>query len=238
MRTLPPQQAESATPTPPSVEQVAQFRRQMEEQNCGFRKAEQLAGNIGYLKLDTFRGAEVCEHTVSAAMTFVAGTQGLILDLRDNGGGAPGMVALVASYLFEPRTHLGDLWTRHSGRTEEIWTRDSVVGRRFGGDKPVYILTSSRTFSGAEEFTYDLRALRRAIVVGETTGGGAHLVRGQRIDDHFMIDVPYARSINPTTRTNWEGVGVEPDVKVPASDALTTAQRLLRERTARNGPGT
>jgi C-terminal processing protease CtpA/Prc len=108
-----------------------------------------------------------------------------------------------------------------------------VPGRRFGGEKPIYVLTSARTFSGAEEFTYNLKSLKRATIIGETTGGGAHPVNGHRIDEHFSIGVPFARAINPITHTNWEGVGVKPDISVPAGDALATAQRLLRENARR-----
>lgn len=206
------------------------MRREMDEINCGFRKAEQLDGNVGYLKFNMFAPPEICGPTASAAMNFLAGTRALILDLRDNGGGSPSMVAFVASYLFDRRTHINDLWTRRTDSTQEFWTQDSVPGRRFGGEKPVYVLTSANTFSGAEEFAYDLKTLKRATIVGETTGGGAHPVRGRRIDDHFMIGVPFARAINPITHTNWEGVGVEPDVKVSASEALATAQKLLRQK--------
>ena len=141
------------------------------------------------------------------------------------------MVTYIASYLFSKRTHLNDLWERKSGGTEEFWTKDSLPGRKFGGEKPVYVLTASRTFSGAEEFSYDLKTQKRATIVGETTGGGAHPVSGHRIDEHFIIGVPMARAINPITHTNWEGVGVEPDVKVPAAEALTTAQKLIRQKT-------
>jgi len=141
------------------------------------------------------------------------------------------MVSYVASYLFSKRTHLNDIWERRSGQTEEFWTRDDVPGRKFGGEKPVYVLTSSHTFSGAEEFTYNLKTQKRATIVGETTGGGAHPVSGHRIDEHFIIGVPFARAINPITHTNWEGTGIEPDVKVPAADALTTALRMIREGT-------
>lgn len=105
-----------------------------------------------------------------------------------------------------------------------------VPGKKFGDGKPVYVLTSARTFSGGEEFTYDLKNLKRATIIGEKTGGGAHPVRGQRIDEHFMIGVPFARAINPITKTNWEGTGVEPDVKVPAAEALATAQKLAAEK--------
>jgi retinol-binding protein 3 len=227
---LPPQPPESAMPPKPSPDELAQMRREMDEMNCGFQKAEQLDGNVGYLKFDGFAPPEICGPTASAAMNFLAGTRALILDLRDNGGGTPRMVAFVASYLFDRRTHINDLWTRRTDSTQEFWTQDSVPGRRFGGEKPVYLLTSARTFSGAEEFAYDLKTLKRATIVGETTGGGAHPVRGRRIDDHFMIGVPFARAINPITHTDWEGVGVEPDVKVPASEALATAQKLLRDK--------
>ena len=231
-RSLPPEPASStgALPPAPSPEDQARERAFLDRINCGFVKAEQLPGNVGYLKFNTFADTAMCAPTASAAMTFLAGTRVLIIDMRENGGGSPGMVAFVSSYLFDRRTHLNDLWTRRTGKTEEFWTRDSVPGRRFGGEKPIYVLTSTRTFSGAEEFTYNLKNLKRATIIGETTGGGAHPVAGHRIDEHFIIGVPFARAINPITHTNWEGVGVKPDIIVPANDALATAQKLLREK--------
>jgi retinol-binding protein 3 len=231
-RPLPPEEPRpiGAPPRAPSPEDQAREREFLDRINCGFVKAEQLPGNVGYLKFNMFADTAICAPTASAAMTFLAGTRALIIDMRENGGGSPGMVAFVSSYLFDRRTHLNDLWTRRTGKTEEFWTRDSVPGRRFGGEKPIYVLTSARTFSGAEEFTYNLKNLKRATIVGETTGGGAHPVAGHRIDDHFIIGVPFARAINPITHTNWEGVGVKPDIMVPARDALATAQKLLREK--------
>jgi hypothetical protein len=225
VRAMPPQ---PATPAPPTSEDSARARAQMDALNCGFVKVEQLEGNVGYVKFNGFFDFDACGATASAAMNFVAGTRALIVDMRENGGGSPAMVSYVSSYLFSTRTHLNDIWNRRTGVTEEFWTRDDVPGRRFGGEKPVYVLTSAQTFSGAEEFTYDLKSLKRATIVGETTGGGAHPVSGHRIDEHFMIGVPFARAINPISHTNWEGVGVEPDVKVPAADALVTAQTLIR----------
>ena len=226
VRPIPPR---PATPPPPSPADSARMRAQMDELNCGFVKVEQLDGNVGYVKFNGFFDVGACGATASAAMNFVAGSRALIVDLRENGGGSPAMVAYVSSYLFSTRTHLNDLWTRRTGATEEFWTRDDIPGRRFGGEKPVYVLTSANTFSGAEEFSYNLKSLKRATIVGETTGGGAHPVSGHAIDEHFMIGVPFARAVNPITRTNWEGVGVVPDVKVPAADALTTALKLTRE---------
>ena len=216
-------------PPTPSPDAIAQQRRRMEQINCGFVKVEQLPGNVGYVKFNMFADVDICGPTASAAMNFVANADALIVDLRDNGGGQPKMVAYVTSYLFSKRTHLNDLWTRKTNATEEFWTQD-VPGKRLGDEKPVYVLTSKRTFSGAEEFTYNLKNLKRATIIGETTGGGAHPVSGQRIDEHFMIGVPFARAINPYSKTNWEGTGVEPDVKVPAADALTTAQKMAAEK--------
>ena len=219
----------SGAPRQPSPEDIARQRAQMDAENCGFRKAEVLEGNVGYLKFDFFASPDVCGATASAAMNFLAGTRALIIDLRENGGGSPPMVALVASYLLPPHTHINDLWTRSPDSTEQFFTRDSVAGRHYGADKPVYVLTSHDTFSGGEEFTYDLKTQKRATIIGETTGGGAHPVRGRRIDDHFMIGVPFARAINPITHTNWEGAGVEPDIKVPADQALSKAKELIRQ---------
>jgi len=229
---LPPDAPAASSGTSParSPEDARRERARLDEMHCGFTKVEVLSGNVGYVKVDLFADPVLCGATASAAMTFVAGTRALVLDLRDNGGGEPAMVSYIASYLFDQRTHLNDLWTRRTGTTEEFWTRDSIPGQRFGGAKPVYVLTSSHTFSGGEEFAYDLQQLKRATIVGETTGGGAHPMSSHRINDHFMITVPFARPVNPVTHTNWEGVGVEPDVKVPAVNALTTAQQRLQQK--------
>jgi hypothetical protein len=224
---IPPAPATGSAPPPDAV---ARYQRQMESINCGFVRAEQLANNVGYLKFNMFADPDVCGATASAAMNFLANVDALVIDLRDNGGGDPAMVAYISSYLFSKRTHLNDLWTRRTNETKEYWTNADVSGKRLADDKPVFVLTSSRTFSGGEEFTNNLKVLKRATIVGETTGGGAHPVGGQRINDHFIIGVPFARAINPYTKTDWEGTGVEPDVKVTAPDALTTALELVAEK--------
>jgi hypothetical protein len=219
------------SPGGPPPEAQARYRRQLEQSNCAFERVERLQGNVGYLKFNGFADPDICAPTASAAMSFLANVDALIIDLRENGGGSPAMVAYVSSYLFADRTHLNDLWERTSNRTTEYWTRTDVPGKRLA-DKPVFVLTSRRTFSGAEEFSYNLKSLKRATIVGETTGGGAHPVSGHRIDDHFSIGVPFARAINPVTKTNWEGTGVEPDVKVPAAEALAAALKLAAEKRA------
>ncbi|MDB6097440.1 MAG: hypothetical protein JWN58_143 [Gammaproteobacteria bacterium] len=215
----------------PGPEAIAQYRAAMQEANCGFEKVERLNGNIGYVKFNFFADPEICGGTATAAMNFVANVDALIFDLRQNGGGDPKMIALLSTYLFASQTHLNDLWERKSGETQQYWTLPYVAGRHLP-TVPVYVLTSHRTFSGGEEFSNNLKVLKRATIVGEVTGGGAHPVAGHRIDDRFTIGVPFARAINPTTKTNWEGVGVEPDVKVPAADALTAAQALASKELA------
>jgi hypothetical protein len=223
----------------PHEESAAERERQRawaSARNFGFEKAERLDGNIGYLELRGFMDAELAGETAAAAMTFLANTDALIIDLRRNGGGQPEMIALLSSYLFDKRTHLNDIYFRAENRTEEFWTRETVAGKRFGESKPVYVLTSSYTFSGAEEFSYNLKNLKRATIIGETTGGGAHPVRPHRINDHFSIGVPFARAINPITKTNWEGTGVKPDIETPASQALKVAQLAALKKVAEKTP--
>ena len=212
-----------------SPEEEAQFHKMLERTNCAFEKVEVLPRNIGYLKFNAFADPTFCGPTVVAAMNFLAHVDAIIFDLRENGGGDPKMIAFLSTYLFSEATHLNDLWERKGDVTHQYWTLPYVPGKRLDG-KPAYVLTSKETFSGAEEFSYNLKNLKRATIIGETTGGGAHPVSGHRIDDHFMIGVPFARAINPISKTNWEGTGVEPDVKVPAPDALATAQKLAAEK--------
>lgn len=203
--------------------------RQLAASHCGFERSERLPPNIGYVKLTYFAEPGYCTQTAISTMSSLADSDALIIDLRDDHGGAPKMAALITSYLFDKPTHLDDIYYPHTHSIEQQWTDPRLPGRRFTG-KPVYVLTSSSTFSAAEELSYDLKSLKRATVVGETTGGGAHPEAPHRIDDHFFIRIPYARVVNPITKTDWEGSGVQPDVKVPAADALTVAEKLAAGR--------
>jgi C-terminal processing protease CtpA/Prc len=201
------------------------MREQAERDNCGFEEVEVLSGDIGYVKFNQFTPLDGCAGTIEAAMAFVAHTGALIFDLRDNHGGAPETIAFIASYLFDRPTHLNDIYNRPQNTTTQFWTVPSLPGRRLS-TQPVFVLTSNRTFSGAEEFSYDLKNLKRATIVGETTGGGAHPINGYIVADYFMVVVPISEAINPITHTNWEGTGVLPDVKVPAASALSVAEQL------------
>jgi len=213
----------------PNPDADARMRTQLERNNCFFEKAERLPSNIGLLKFNAFANPAACGDTATAAMNFLGNVDAIIFDLRDNGGGDPKMIAYISTYLFAETTHLNDLYLRKENKTTEYWTLPNVPGKRLAG-KPVFVLTSKRTFSGAEEFSYNLKNLKRATIIGEITGGGAHPVSGHRIDDHFMIGVPFARAVNPISKTNWEGTGVEPDVKVPAGEALDVAKKIAAEQ--------
>jgi hypothetical protein len=221
-----PATAPHAQPTPDDLDRM---RRQMADDNCGFQKVEILPRNIGYLKFNMFGPPAICAPTASAAMNLLAHTRALIIDLRENGGGDPAMVDFIVSYLFDTHEHVNDLYNRSDDQTTQYWTLPWVPGERLT-TQPVYVLTSQRTFSGAEEFTYDLKNLKRATIVGETTGGGAHPVRGVPIDAHFDIAVPVARPINPVTKTDWEGTGVTPDYKTSREEALPAAIKLAETR--------
>jgi retinol-binding protein 3 len=223
-----PKMDPGANPAPDPAA-VARWKAQLQRNNCAFEKVERLPQNIGYLKFNGFMDPEICGPTVAASMNFLAHVDALIIDLRDNGGGDPKMVAYISSHLFAEPTHLNNIYNRKEDKTTEYWTLRDVPGARLA-DKPVFALTSKRTFSGAEEFAYNLKNLKRATIIGETTGGGAHPVSGHRIDDHFMIGVPFARAINPISKTNWEGTGVDPDVKAPASEALDVAKKMAAEQ--------
>jgi hypothetical protein len=207
-------------------EQREQLHRRFTFSNAGFVKAERLAGNIGYLRLDAFAPAEETAPRAAAAMSLLADTGALIIDLRSNGGGWPATVGLLITYLFpaDDEHHLHDVYSRVDGTTRQYWTSTDVSGKRYTG-KPVYVLTSAHTFSAAEGFAYDLQAMRRATVIGETTGGGAHPSLVEKLDTHFLLIVPNSRVINPVTHTDWEGTGVKPDIAVRADRALDVAYR-------------
>lgn len=210
----------------PPEESEAEKARQDEslrKENYLFEKLEILPGNIGYMDLRGFIETRIAGDTAVGAMAFLANCDALIFDLRQNGGGDPVMIQLLSSYLFRESTHLNDLYFRKGDRRDQFWTLPYVPGKQLV-DVPVYVLTSGETFSGAEEFTNNLKVLKRATVIGETTGGGANPGEAHAFGCCFRVFVPTGRAINPTTGTNWEGTGVEPDIKVPAPEALAVAR--------------
>lgn len=233
-----PLPAEEGPDHGPSDEEVEQQEAAARQRNFGFEKMERLPGNVGYLEVRQFFNASLAGATAAAAMNWLANTDALIIDVRRNGGGDAGTVALVCSYLFPARgrVHLNDFYIPREQQTLQTWTLPYVPGQRYV-DRPVYVLTSGRTFSAAEEFAYDLKTQGRATLVGEVTGGGAHPVQPTRLTDHFGLSLPWGRAINPVTKTNWEGTGVAPDVVVPADQALAKAQHLALEALLARNPG-
>jgi C-terminal processing protease CtpA/Prc len=202
---------------------VLAMRRMGRLDNFGIYRVERLDGNIGYLDLRRVPVPAIAGPAMAAAMELVAGTYALIIDLRRNGGGAPDGVVFWCSYLFDEQpTHLNDIFRADTGETRQFWALPYVPGPRYL-DRPVYVLSSDRTFSGGEDFAYTLQALGRAEVIGETTGGGAHPSRMFPISAAVEIWVPFARSVNPVTGGNWQGTGVVPDLAVPEAEALDVA---------------
>jgi hypothetical protein len=201
-------------------------RRQRERfgrSNFGFQRIEWMDESIGYLDLRQFAPVEVGGETAVAAMNMLAGADAVIIDLRKNGGGSGEMIQLIAGYFFREPTHLCSYETRGEPLIRQSWSLAHVPGRTMY-DTPLYVLTSRRTGSAAEEFTYDFKHLGRATIIGETTGGGGHTCISRRVADRFDVVIPHGRPIHPVTGTGWERVGVVPDIDVPAEEALARAR--------------
>lgn len=193
---------------------------QMSEINYGFTEVKILDGNIGYLNLSQFADIKYAEETATATMNFLSNTNAIIIDLRSNGGGVPSMMQLLSSYfLAEKPVLLSDFYERKTNTKTQLYSFENVNGKR-STNKPLYILTSKHTFSAAEAFTYTLKYLDKAIVIGEITKGGANRTKRINLNDEFTISVPYIQSIHPVTKTNWEGKGVEPNIKINEKDAF------------------
>ena len=204
---------------PPTPEERERYKRFASAQNYGFEKLERLAGNIGYMELDGFIRTEWGAETAIAAMNFLSNTDALIIDLRYNGGGEPGLIQLLSSYFFEKPVQLNTLYWREGNRTEQFWTPPYMFGNIRYINKPVYILTSKNTFSAAEDFAYSLQALKRVTIIGEKTKGGANSGSPFRINDHFGIYISIGTAINPVTGKNlgrWNNSGY----RIAANDAL------------------
>lgn len=202
-------------------------------QTCGgVACAQRLAGNVGYLDLrPVLFPAGLAAEVITAAMSLLASADALIIDLRNCLGGEPSMVTFLISYLWDgDPAQLSGLRERKDNLLRQAWTLPYVPGRRFGKDKPVYVLTSAVTFSGGEQLSYDLQQLGRATVVGEPTRGGAHPREGFRVHPHLEATISVAVAVNPKTGGNWEGTGVTPDIQTTADRARDIAyEHALRD---------
>ncbi len=207
----------------PTAAEVARWDAVGQKLNGGFERVERLKGNIGYVDVKSLAFVRRGADAAAAAMSFLADTDALIIDLRENHGGEPDMVNALASYFFSTPVHVNDIFDRDHDETRQYWTSASVPGPRYT-DKDVYVLVSKATGSAAEELAYDLKTQKRATIVGEPTWGGANPGDLFRLSDHLSAFIPNGRAINPITKSNWEGAGVAPDLVVPPSDARRVAQ--------------
>ncbi len=225
VRVRPPERARVEREDPELAR--AQAAEQARRRNYGFERVERLEGNIGYVNLRYFDGSPAAKPTAAAAMNFLANVDAVIFDMRQNGGGSPEMIRYVSSWFFGEPTHLNSLYWRAGDRTEEFWTYEEIPGSH-RPNVPIFVLTSSRTFSGAEEFSYNMLTQERATLIGEVTGGGANPGGSVVINDQFEVFIPVGAAVNPITGTNWEGVGVTPHIEVNADDALDVAMEKAR----------
>jgi hypothetical protein len=220
------------TPHTPTAAEGEAARRDSEWVNHGFLRVERLKGNVGFLDLDSFSDPVLGGDTAAAAMAFIAHCDAIIVDLRYCPGGHAAMAALISSWFLEADpVHMVDIESRAAGATKQVWSAAWVPGARMTV-QPLYILTSRRTHSAAEQFAYVLQVAKRAVIVGETTKGGAHPAGRYRLDDHFAIQIPEANAVSPVTGKNWEGTGVIPDVPCDADRALATAHIQALEKLA------
>ena len=203
------------------------------QQTCGgVASVQRLAGNVGYLDLQPILfPAVIGAELITAALSLVAATEALIIDVRQCLGGEPATVAFLISYLWDhDPVQLTGLQERRDDRPRQSWTLPYVPGRRFGKTKPVYVLTSATTFSGGEQLAYDLQQLGRAVIIGEPTRGGGHAREGFRVHPHLEATISVAAAVSPVSGTSWEGTGVTPDIPTPAAQARDRAHRLALEQ--------
>ncbi|MFF4324065.1 S41 family peptidase [Streptomyces sp. NPDC001568] len=209
------------------------MRREFDTSLGGVPRLELLDGGVAVVELAPMLfPLEWAAEPLGAALTLASRAEALIVDLRANRGGDPDTVAFVCSYLLDERTHLNTMHWRRDERSEQSWSLPHVPGARFGGSKPLYVLSGESTFSAAEELAYDLQQLGRAVVVGERTRGGAHPCQGWTVHPHLEATIPVGRAVNPVSGTNWEGTGVQPDVPCAAADSLARAHASALARLA------
>jgi len=234
---------EISAATTPSAEELAHQQLLSQQRSYDINRVERLGGNVGYLQLLSFEPPEFAGAALAAAMTLLAHTEALVIDLRHNQGGSPQMVALLCSYLLPayPATHLSTLhWpasdTQATDRMVQSWTVAHLDAPRYL-DRPVYALSSPETRAAAEEFVYNLQHLKRIVLVGETTAGGANPGQGYRLHDHFWVFIPTGQVTSAITNESWSGTGVIPDFKVPSELAVTTGHLLALKHLERSNLG-
>lgn len=223
------------TEAPPSAAEMAEFHEEVRLRGGEIPELRWLAGNVGYLRIKMFMDTPPSKERLRAAMGMLAATQALIIDVRDAPGGEPAGVANVIGHLVRERTPTVSLEVRANPKESRRFFAEPQTPGYI--DKPVYVLVNGRTASGAEEFAYDLQAMGRATLVGETTRGAATPGGFRPLAHGFVAFIPMGIVTNAVTGKHWEGVGVIPDVKVSASESLTHAHRLALENILKTANG-
>lgn len=225
----------SAPPLTPEerVRQISAFNRQM---NYGFKGVQFLNGNIGYLKFDYFDAYPDYSGTVvDASMSFLKNCDAIIIDLRDNGGGSSQMVGYILGFFFKERAQSGTSYDRPSDTTTETFITPQPKDKQLA-NVDLYVLTSKRTISAGEALAYDLKYLKQAKVIGETSAGAANPGRVTRLNSMFTAFIPNRHGVSRVSGTNWEGTGVPVDIPCEAEDAMRIANiealRKLQGKTA------
>ena len=226
---IPPLPTGMQPPSETAAEHQTRLHAEAVTRNNGFARVEHLEGNVGLIELTTVANPEMIAETAAAAMSFVKHTSALILDLRRVRGGDPDGVAHLLSYFVDARIHAFDLVARKPQDTLRYFTDAMTRGPRYATDKPVFVLTSGTTFSGGEALVDALHTWRHAKVIGERTKGGANAALPMKAADHFIVGVPFMKTVNVATGKNWNGVGIEPDVAAPAEKARDVAYVLALE---------
>ncbi len=234
-----PEPASAAARDSTLPERVIPSSDSAKRKNYGVRDVEVLPGNIGYLDLRQFSGFEFGEpgqparQAVDAGLQLLSGTNAMIIDLRENGGGAPQMVCYLSSAFVKKDSNIFN--TFHGrGRTMSEAPLDWHPQPRL--DTPLFILISARTASAAEAFAYTMQSAKRATIVGETSMGAANPGAPLDAGNGFTVFVSFASPTNPITKTNWEDRGVIPDVAVASAAAPETARRLALQAVLAGGP--
>lgn len=221
-------------PRQPDADYEAALRRG----NYGFKEARLLTGGVGYIQISQFADFEAdndaAKAAADAALAMVGNADALIIDLRDNGGGSPAMVGYLVSAFTPKNAPIYNVFHSRQGTDNEtppVWYATPRL------EVPIYVLTSGRTGSAAEALPYTLQAAKRAVIVGEATGGAANPGGPAPLGDGYAVFISRGSPVNPITKSNWEGAGVQPDVKVPAAAALDTAQVLALEAILKTAKG-
>lgn len=196
--------------------------------NHGFKELKIMEGNVAYLDLRMFAPMERAKDIADAYMKLLSLSDAVIIDLRHNGGGNPSMVQYLCSYFFDKKLHLNSLYYREGDRTEEFWTLEEVEGKKLV-DIPLFIMIGEETFSGAEEFSYNMQTQKRATLIGQTTAGAANPGGTRGINENLSVFIPTGRAINPITNTSWEGVGVQPEILTKKEETLEKAHILAQK---------